>query len=258
MNGMFIALVTFVCLSAAFVLAVVLFPVLPERYRNPQTDTAVRLGVGMIVTLASLVLGLLTYSVKAGFDKTQADTGQYASELILFDHCMREYGGDAAKQARDVLRGYTADAIAQTWPEESGRPVTWIPTESVLLGQRLERIESMLRRLDPSDQMHRQLASDCLDIFKELMQRRRTWLDADQATLSPTLLVVLIFWLTVIFASFGLNAPRNGFVYATFLLCALSVSASLFLIVEMDTHWNGIIKVSSAPMRRALARESAP
>ena len=122
MNGTFIGLVTLGCLLVAFVTAVVFFPALPEPHRSSKTDATVRLGVGMVVTLASLVLGLLTYSVKAGFDKTQADTGQLASELILLDHCMREYGGDAMKQARDILRGYTVDALAQTWPEESGLP----------------------------------------------------------------------------------------------------------------------------------------
>ena len=65
--------------------------------------------------------------------------------------------------------------------------------------------------------------------------------------------VMLVFWLTIIFASFGLFSPRNATVITVLLLCALSVAGSLFLIMELDTPYAGMIKVSSAPLRSALA-----
>ena len=65
--------------------------------------------------------------------------------------------------------------------------------------------------------------------------------------------VVLVFWLTVIFASFGLFSPRNATLITVMLICALSVSSSLFLIMELDAPSQGMIKVSSAPLRNALA-----
>jgi hypothetical protein len=53
------------------------------------------------------------------------------------------------------------------------------------------------------------------------------------SALLPHKRVVLVFWPTVIFISFGLFAPRNATVVATLLICALSVSAAIFLILEM-------------------------
>jgi lipopolysaccharide export LptBFGC system permease protein LptF len=64
-------------------------------------------------------------------------------------------------------------------------------------------------------------------------------------------LAILVFWLTVIFVSFGLFAPRNGSVITALLVCALSV-AGFYLIVEMDQPYGGLIKISSAPLRAAL------
>ena len=65
--------------------------------------------------------------------------------------------------------------------------------------------------------------------------------------------VMLVFWLTFIFASFGLFSPRNATVIVVLLICALSAAGSLFLILELDTPYEGLIKVSSAPLRTALS-----
>jgi hypothetical protein len=69
-------------------------------------------------------------------------------------------------------------------------------------------------------------------------------------------LVVMVFWLTIIFASFGLFAPSNAIVVTVFVVCAVSVSGALFLILELDRSYEGMIQVSSAPLRLALARLS--
>jgi len=70
--------------------------------------------------------------------------------------------------------------------------------------------------------------------------------------LPPLFLVFLIFWLTVLFLSFGLLAPRNGTVVAVLLICALSVSSVVFLVLEMDRPLDGVIRASNAPLRKAL------
>ena len=65
-------------------------------------------------------------------------------------------------------------------------------------------------------------------------------------------LVLLIFWVSVIFMSFGLFAPHNATVVATLFLCALSVSGAIFLIMELDQPFSGVVKISSAPLRNAI------
>jgi hypothetical protein len=65
-------------------------------------------------------------------------------------------------------------------------------------------------------------------------------------------LVVMVSWLTILFASFGMFAPSNGTVFVTMLVCALAVSSALFLVLELDRPFEGMIQISSAPLRRAL------
>jgi hypothetical protein len=65
---------------------------------------------------------------------------------------------------------------------------------------------------------------------------------------------VLVFRLCIIFASFGLLAPRNAIVIPTFFICALSVARAIFLILELGQSFEGLLQVSSDPLRAASAQ----
>ena len=67
------------------------------------------------------------------------------------------------------------------------------------------------------------------------------------------LLVAMVFWLAALFGSFGLFAPRNATVMAVLCVSALSVSIAILLILEMNQPFQGVVKISSAPMRYTLA-----
>ena len=67
---------------------------------------------------------------------------------------------------------------------------------------------------------------------------------------------MLVFWLAIIFASLGLFAPRNGTVYTIIFVCALSVATAIFLILEMDQPFEGLLQIPDAPLRSALAEMS--
>jgi hypothetical protein len=88
---------------------------LPENHRSAASHDAIKLGTGMISVLASLVLGLLTASIKNSFDTTDGQFRTFAANLILLDQTLRDYGPDASS-ARKLLRDYTARAI-----EDHGR-----------------------------------------------------------------------------------------------------------------------------------------
>jgi hypothetical protein len=99
----------------------------------------------------------------------------------------------------------------------------------------------------------RRLQSQALQISSDITETR--WLivgDLGRSVSVPFLLVV-VFWLTIIFGSFGLLAPRNTTVVVMLFLCAVSVAGSIFLILEMGRPFEGIMKISSAPLRYTLS-----
>ncbi|MGH7104554.1 MAG: hypothetical protein ACREFJ_19420 [Acetobacteraceae bacterium] len=253
-------LLVLLMLSAAFGMSVKVR--LPERHRSRETWDLVTLVVTMLVTFAALVMGLLTYSVKGGFDRDNADVAALAGQIVQLDHSLRNYGPEALV-ARIALRRYTESAIASTWPGEPLPPgvekrslvVPTIPLgiESPRLGAVLNGVGQAIYHLAPNDALHRKLAASCIANYRNLVAARWTLIEDARPTISVAFYVVLVFWLVVIFVCFGLNAPRTSFVFIIITLSAISIVSAMFVILEMDTPFTGYILVSSHPMRNALA-----
>jgi Protein of unknown function (DUF4239) len=248
MSPIAIGSIVFACLSASMVLGMLLHSRVPVDHLNADSKDVVKLAMGLIATMAALVLGLLTASAKGSFDTWNNELKQSAAKIILLDRTLAHYGPET-KNTRDVLRRVIAFRIAQTWPEESSRNGTLDSS----MTPAVESIEDQIRALAPQNDTQRALQSKALQITGDLLGTR--WLLLAQAGNSTPLLflVVLTFWLSALFASFGLFAPRNATVVAALLFCALSVAGSTFLILEMDRPLEGLLKISSAPLRYALA-----
>ena len=125
--------------------------------------------------------------------------------------------------------------------------------ESTSLGDILEHIGNALLRLDPADAFHRNVATASRSHFEALMQARWTVIEQARPIITRPFYLVMVFWLMVIFACFGLTGPRNGLVLAMIALCAISIASAIFVILDMDTPFSGFIMISSEPMRSALA-----
>ena len=91
----------------------------------------------------------------------------------------------------------------------------------------------------------------------DIQEQRYQTLSQIGSNVQWPLLFIMIFWLSLIFASFGLYAPANRSVLAALLLSALSVGAAVYLIFQLDQPYSGLIKLSSAPLRTAPSSDSA-
>lgn len=248
MSSVAISSIVFACVSAGTLLGILLRVVLPEHQLSADSRDAVKLGMGLVATMAALVLGLLTASAKTSFDMQSTELTDMSSKVVVLDRILAHYGPEA-KEAREVLRGSVEHVLGQMWPKEraSSQVLVVTPHSSEIL---LDKIEG----LSPKDDVQRSFQAQALSVVMALAQTR--WLIYEQraAAISMPFLVVLVFWITVIFISFGLFAPLNATVVASFLVSALSVSSAIFLILEMYTPYEGLIHVSSAPLRAALAQ----
>jgi len=123
------AAVVLVILLGCSTLGLRVRPLLSERHRSREVIDFVQLVVAMLVTFAALVLGLLTSSVKTSFDKVGDDLRGLAIQLIQLDRSLREWG-TIAQPTHDLLRAYTAAAIATTWTREPKPPGDYYPSEA--------------------------------------------------------------------------------------------------------------------------------
>jgi hypothetical protein len=238
--------IVFTCVLGGGLLGLFIRNALPDDHLSADTKDIVKLVVGLIGTMAALVLGLLIASAKSSYDIRSGEVTQLSANVVMLDRVMAHYGS-ATKDARESLRRSVADAIDRIWPEDRSRRAQVTPTT------RAESFYDRILNLAPQDDAQRALQAQALSLSISLGQTR--WLLADQGSTIPMpFLLVLILWLTLILASFGLFAPRNTMVIFALVVCALSLSSAIYLILELDQPFEGLLRISSAPLRAALAQ----
>lgn len=254
MNALTTSLLVSACVFAGGVAGLSLHRVLPEAHLSKETQDVVRLGTGMLSVLASLVLGLLIATVKTSFDATDNAMRAYAADLIMLDETLRDYG-DAALPARRLVRDYTARLLHDSWPKMGGRPFL---TEDRQAGDMMERERETIRALVPVDAGQRWLQDEALQVSTSLLRQRWRLIEHSGPSVRPTVIAILVSWIAAIFASFGLNAPRNATVVAALLICSLAIGSSIFLVLQLDSPFSGVMRISSRPMHTALSHMLPP
>jgi hypothetical protein len=246
-GAMTISWLAFACVFGGALLGMFIRTVVPEHHLGPDSKDIVRLGMGLIATMAALLLGLLVSTTKGSYDTQKAELTDMSAKIIVLDRLLAHYGSET-REARDLLRRVVVRALNQTWPEQSSRSAQPEPTTA-----RAEAVYDSIQALAPQNDAQRSLQAQALGVITGLDQLRWLMFEQSSSSISMPFLVVVVFWLTIIFVSFGLYGPPNATVIVTLLLCALSVSGALFLILELDQPFDGMIQIPSAPLRNALA-----
>ena len=165
------------------------------------------------------------------------------------NEALRDYGGPASV-SRDLLREYVEAFERLGWPRDGKRPLIVEDEKTRVL---LEQVRDSIRALKPVDPEQQALQNGAVGIHMNLLRQRWLLIEQQGPSVQRVVLVVLVSWVTVIFVSFGLNAPRNGTVVAAFLICSLAIGGSIFLILEMDRPLDGVMRISSWPVENVLA-----
>ena len=220
----------------------------PDKHLRADTQDVVKVGIALIATMSALVLGLLIASAKSTYDTRRAQLLQVSADIILLDRALAIYGQET-HDARAMLQRSVAAVIEQFWPVNRARPAAIDRKASSV-----ESIYDSIQRLVPHNEVQRSLQAQASAIAFDLGRTRVLLFAQTDSSIPAPFLVVLVFWLTAIFVSFGLFAPRNGTVAVAFLVCAISVSGAIFLIMELDRSFDGLIQISSTPLRSALAQ----
>lgn len=240
--------ITFCLIFGAAIAGLFLRKALPEDHLSDNSKDVVKLGMGLVGTMTALVLGLLIASAQEAYDAQSNALLEMSAKIISLDRTLARYGPEA-KKARELLQGEVVHIIGRLWPQQMSQMAQLAPTAG-LTGTLYDTIAE----LSPTDNRQRLLRSDALGLAMQIAQAR--WLMYEQGTtmVSKPLLVAVVFWLIFIFLSWGLFAPANGTVLATFFIAAISVSAALFLVQEMYMPYAGVLRISSVPLRAALSQ----
>jgi hypothetical protein len=248
MSPIEISLIVFACVFAGSLFGVHLGTVLPEHHMSGDTRDLVKVGMGLVATLTALVLGLLIHSAKGSYDTQRSEVIRMSTKVVILDRVLSHYGPET-KEVRDVLRKAVADALDRIWPDDRSQP-----SQRESAGTGWGVLHNKILELSPKDDAQRSLQAQASSIVTDLEQTRWLLFEQGGSSISTPLLGVLVFWLTILFTSFGIFAPRNATAIGTLFVCALSVSGAIFLILQLDRPFGGLIKISNAPLHAALAQ----
>jgi len=249
MSANLIALIVVVCTFGGALSGMLLRRVLPDHHFCTDSKDTVKITIGLVGSMTALVLGLVTASAKSSYDEVDAAVKQTAVNLLSLDRLLARYGSDAS-EIRTVLKSAIEGRVDEIWPElvvGGGRATGRLKAP----WQSHEGLADRIAALTPNSDAQRALQSRALDVAERLLEQRWLVVSQTQAPVPAAFLVIVVFWLTVAFGSYGMYAPANGTTTAALFLGSVSVAAALFLVLELGTPFEGEVKISGEPIRRA-------
>jgi hypothetical protein len=233
-------------LLAGALVGMALRRIIPSKHLDEDTRDLIKLGVGLIGTMAALVLGLLVASTKGAYDMKKSEVAQLAGNVILLDRALAHYGPEASDIRRE-LRNTITDMVGS---KGAKNPLEQLAEAAPLAH---EVMFDEIQNLVPHTDAQRALQSEARSLAIQLGQMRWLLFAQSGTSISRPFVVIVVFWLTVLYVSFGLFAPRNPTAAITLLVSALSVAAAMFLILDLDHPFSGFMQIPDTPLRNALA-----
>lgn len=246
MSPLAIGAVVFGCTFGGALLGMRLRVLLPASHLNDASKDTVRIGFALIATMTALVLGLVTAAAQDTFHGANQAVREAADSVLSLDRVLARYGPQAAGLRADLKR-LVEQRVEMAWPREGAGELD--PSYRVQVS---EEFIARVNGLVPQTDEQQWLRTRAMNLGETLLDVRWLLVAGIRASIATPFLVILIFWLAATFASFGLFAPRNATVIAVLLVCALLVASAVFLVVEMNQPFRGLVNVSPAPFDYAL------
>ena len=242
-----ISCTAFVFIFGSALLGMWLRTVLPEPHLSADSRDVVRLSTGLIATLAALVLGLLIATAQSSFQTQSNQIKQITANVILLDNLLAR-SGPQARPTRVLLRSSVDVLVGRIWREQNFSAAKAVPFEA---SAQSDLFFDKLLEASPQNDGQPEIRARAVQIGLDLAQTRILAAQAGSAIPVPFVLA-LVFWLIIIFTSFGLFAAPNATVLVSLCTCAFSASVAIFLILEMSSPFSGLMAISSAPLSHAL------
>jgi hypothetical protein len=242
----------FVCTFGASMLGMVLHRRLPKSHLDGDSRDVVKLVLGLIATIAALVLGLLTASAQGTFSSQNSALRLMSANLIALDRDLAYYGPETTPIRRQLLQDISK-AHDEIWSSDGLRPRYLDPSS---MQEEAERLYAALQGLPGRTDAQQYARSQALQLAAAIQQTRLLMFEQLEGSIPAPFLAVLVFWLSVLFLGFGLFARGHATVLAAMLVGSLSVSTATFLILELNAPYGGIIQLSDEPIRNVIAELS--
>jgi ABC-type multidrug transport system fused ATPase/permease subunit len=241
-----IFLISFIALAAGVVLGMILRNQLPKQHLDGAKEV-VRLGAGFLATLSAVLISLMITSAKSSYDTQDSHFRTLAAYLVETDQLLVQYGPETL-QIRILMRQAFPAAIDRIWREKRAGS-----QDSAFTSASLAEQISSVATLSPANDAQRALKRRIGEASDEIARTRLLMFADGEAAIPMPLLLILIFWLAVVFASYSLFVEPGRIVVAALLVFALSISSALFLVADLSQPFVGVMQIPKEQLRHMLA-----
>jgi hypothetical protein len=249
MNPLAISVTVLVVTFGGSLLGMYLRERLPDVQLTEPAVGHIKTIVGLLTSMFALLLSLQLSSAKSSFDREESGVTAMAAMAMSLDRRLAHYGPET-NEARAALRSATLSILNLGWPQGRSEASNKTPiVENEVLFDKIEALSA-------KDDAQRAAKASAESLVLKLQEMRWEAATSMRSSTALPLMLVEISWAAIVFISFGIIAPRNMTFITSLFICAAAVAAGFFLIGEMNTPYDGIIRVSSAPLREALERIS--
>jgi len=220
----------------------------PEHHLTEETKSLVSVSMAVVATISALVLGLLLSNANNSFNAVQGQVTSLSANILRLDQLLRRYGPDT-KMAREKLREYAERKRDDLFPNNPA---------DVRLGDQstyelLQEIEDLVLAVKPVNARDQWWLAQAMTLASKIGDTRFLLAQQTGHGTPKAALLLLVFWLTLLFASFTLFAPSNVVSTATLALCAIAIAGAIGMILELERGFGGLVQVSPQPMNHAVA-----
>lgn len=249
MSTFVIPLLVFACAFGAALVGMLLHVRLPDHHLNTDSKDVVKLVMGLIATMAALVLSLLIASANTSYNAQESELQSLSARITLLDRLLSFYGPEA-KAARTELHDVVQAIDDRMWPRDGSGAADLDPRAVRGVAG---AFGVQLQKLSPTTDIQRSMRSQAIQLSEGIEQTRLLMFEQSSNGVSLPFLTILVFWICMLFLGFGLFTRYNATVTAALLVGTLSVAAAVFLILELNTPYDGLMRISDTPLHNALA-----
>jgi hypothetical protein len=246
MNSEALGLIAFVVIFGGAVGGVAAGRRMPEHHLSEDTRNAVALSMAVVGTLAALVLGLLISTASNTFTARSDAVAALSVNIIRLDRSLARYGSDAAV-LRQELKTYAHTKVEELFPTRLNHHATNSDTLRLL-----ERAEDGILALQPTNDRERWLKAQSLGLADDIADARWLLVQKEGTELPTAFLALLIFWLAILFGSFGIFSPRTTAPVVALFLCSIAVSGGIYMILEMGSPHADMVQLPLRALENAL------
>lgn len=222
---------------------------LPGHHLNTLSRDAIKGVMGLVATMAALLLGLLIHAAQVTNDTVRNQLDNGAASMLELDRSLGAYGPEAGP-AQALFRALVRAEVDRLLLPDGVVNVAHLADGFEPAGRAafIARIDA----LAPQTEAQRAILARVAALLNTAGRTRILLAERSQDAMPVAFLVMMGFWLTMLFLGFGLLAPRNATVVGAFLIGAVSVSAAMFLIMELNQPFDGLLRVPDTPLRIVL------